>query len=350
MIHPKRLSPLSRASVVLAAMLAHWGGALWGGASAQAAEDACQPRDGLSTCFVADNLWPHAGTSRWASQAPTETTAAESLAVSFFNAYLHQPVGLRVPSPDPEGTTVYAVEHLLSSSLAMALGVTEDLQVSLVLPFALFQQGAGKADVLGSEDRLPRSALGDLRFGATLAWLERDEGAPGPGLSTRFGMTLPTGQDEGFLSSPSAVYAPGASFDYRLGDLTLGADLGLRLRRPVDFANIQIGSQLTASLGASYDLLSDGWLSVNLEAFSLVTLASQLAVVRATDGSTTTEESGPIHAPAEWLLTAQTAGLLDGRFRASLGGGSFIPTSDSFAVTTPAFRVMTALHFVPQEP
>jgi len=329
-------------------MLVYWGGALSGGASALADEDACQPRDGLSTCFVADNLWPHAGGTRWASQAPTETAAAESLAVSFFNAYLHQPVGLRVPSPDPEGTTVYAVEHLWSSSLAMALGVTDGLQVSLVLPFALYEHGAGKADVLGSEDGLPRSALGDLRFGATVAWLERDEADQGPGLSTRFEMTLPTGQENGFLSSPSAVYAPGASFDYRIDDLTLGADLGVRLRRPVDFANIRIGNQLTASLGAGYDLLSDGWLSVNLEAFALVTLANQLAIVRAPDGSTTTEESGPIHAPAEWLLSARTAGLLDGRFRASLGGGSFIPTADSLAVTTPAFRVMAALHFVPQ--
>jgi len=317
--------------------------------STVAAEDPCQPRDELSTCFAADNLWPHAGGGRWSSLAPTTTTTPESLAVSFFNAYLHQPVGLRIPSPDPEGTTVYAVEHVLSSTLALALGITDDLQASLALPFALYQHGAGTADLTGAEDGLPRSALGDLRFGATVAWLaRRPVGVDGPALGTRFEMTLPTGQETGFVSAPSAVYAPGATFDYRLGDLSLGADLGLRLRRPVDFANIQLGNQLSASLGASYDVLDDGWLAVNLEAFALVTLAHQADIVRQPDGSTAAEESGPVHAPAEWLLSVSTAGLLDGRFRASLGGGSFIPTADELAVTTPAFRVVAALHFVPQ--
>ena len=45
------------------------------------------------------------------------------------------------------------------------------------------------------------------------------------------------------------------------------------------------------------------------------------------------------------MVSAKTAGLLDGRFRASLGVGSFIPTADRSAVTTPAFRFALGIHY-----
>ncbi len=356
MIHRRALAPSSRAPAVATPVLALATAvlalatavlALTTASEARAADDACQPRDGLSTCLTTDNLWPHAGGGPWLGQAPTDTTAADSIAFGLVSTFLHRPVGLRVPSPDPDGTTIYAVEHVLGTSLLCALGLTERLQVSLSQPFVLYQEGAGKADVVGSDDPLPRSAVGDLRFGTAVSLLQRGPQDDGPGLSARFEMTAPTGQDNAFVSSPSAVYAPGASLDYHIGDFALGLDVGARFRRPVDFANIQIGNQISAGLGVGYEVLDDGWLSVNLEAFALFTLAEQIKLVHDPYELTATEEPGDPHIPAEWLLSVRTAALLDGRLRASLGGGSFIPTGSTSAVTTPAFRAVMALHFAP---
>ncbi len=342
MIHRRSLAASTGATAIATLVLV-----LTPPSEALAAGDPCQPGDGLSPCFATDNLWPHAGAGRWLGQAPTTTTTADAVAFGFVSTYLHQPVGLRVPSPDPDGTTIYAVEHVLGATLLVALGVTERLQVSLSTPFALYQDGAGKADVVGSDDPLPHSAVGDLRFGAAVSLLQRDPQHDGPALAARFEMTVPSGQDNAFVSSPSAVYAPGASVDYRLGDFAFGLDVGARFRRSVDFANIRIGHQISAGLGAGYDVLDDRWLSVNLEALALFTLANQVELVPDPQGLTTHEEPGDPHIPAEWLLSVRTAGLLDGRLQASLGGGSFIPTGSDVAVTTPAFRVVAALHFVP---
>jgi hypothetical protein len=46
------------------------------------------------------------------------------------------------------------------------------------------------------------------------------------------------------------------------------------------------------------------------------------------------------------MLSARTAGLLEGRFVASLGGGTFIPTAADIAVTSPQMRVALALSYV----
>ncbi len=310
---------------------------------AAAADDSCQPSDGLSTCLTSDNLWPHGGGGRWLSQAPTASLEAGA-SFGFVNSYLHRPIGLVVASPDPAGTRVFAVEHALSATLLTAVGVNQHLHIDLALPLMLFQEGASKADVVGSDQALPRSAVGDLRFGSHVALLP--DRPAGVGLAARFHMTVPTGQRDAFVSSPSATFAPGASADFRLGGFVLGIDVGARLRRYVQFAGAVVGNQLSTSLGASYDLLADDWLSINLEAFALFTLAEQLELVVEPGGAKAKEiPSSDPHIPAEWLLTVRTAHALDGKLSAHLGGGSFIPTGPSTVATTPALRLVAAVQY-----
>ncbi len=306
-------------------------------------ENPCQPSDGLSTCIASDNLWPYGGGGRWLSQAPTSTVPGGA-AFGFVNSYLHRPIGLVVASPDPAGTRVFAVEHALSATLLTAVGVNRWLHLDLAMPMMLFQEGASKADVVGSDQALPRSAVGDLRFGSHVALLPNRPA--GVGLAVRFQMTAPTGQRDAFVSSPSASFAPGVSADCTLGALSLGVDVGARLRRFTQLAGTLVGNQLSASLGVSYDLLPDDWLSLNLEAFALFTLAEQIELVVEPGALEATEAtSSDPHIPAEWLLTVRTAGALDGKLSAHLGGGSFIPTGPSTDMTTPALRVVAAVQY-----
>jgi len=312
------------------------------------ADGDCAPRDHLSTCLLADNLWPQPGDGRWFDQAPTSVAGPGATSFGLVLSFVHRPLGLQIASPDPEGTTVYAVEDALTAVVLGAVGVADRLQLQLAAPMVLLQSGAGKSDVVGSEERLPRSAAGDLRFGVALAPLQRDPRDDGPALAARFEMTAPTGDERAFASSSGASYAPGLSFDYRLGRLALGADASARFRREIDFADLTIGSQLGGALGVGFDVLDDSWLSTNLEAFALFTLAAQRQRVTSPGQFDPSEQPAPPHIPAEWLLSVRSAHLLDGKLSLSAGAGSFIPTGEQVPATAPALRVVAAVRYIPE--
>lgn len=319
---------------------------LLGLARPAAAQQECEPRDGLSTCVASDNLWTHPGGGRFASQATSEALEPGTATFGFTPVFLHRPIGLTVSSADPDGTTIYAVENVLSSTFLLGVGITERLSATLAAPVVLYQTGASKADVVGSDEALPRSAMGDVRFGLGFVVLPRAPEQEGLGLATRFQFAAPSGQPNAFSGYGSTTFAPGAVVDYRVGDLTLALDLSARIRRAVSLATATIGPQIGASIGAGYDILDDGWLSVNLETWALFGTAGQRQLTEQPGAEPPEEQPGPPHIPMEWMLSVRTAGLLDGRFRASLGGGTFIPTASSFAVTTPALRTLLSLTYV----
>jgi hypothetical protein len=321
--------------------------ALSAGHARAASGEACQPRDELSSCIGSDNLWPHAGGGRWLGIAPTETTPAGSASFALVTSYLHRPIGVRVASADPSGTVIYLVENALSATFLTSVGIAPRLHVSLAVPAVLYQRGAGKGELTGADDALARSAVGDLRFGAAVRLLARNEAADGPGLAARFELAAPTGQADAFVGAPSATFAPGVAFDWRLGRWAFGADVGGRIRDEARLAGAVLGPQLSFGLGASFDVLDDRWLSVGLETFWLATLMEQGRLVP--DATTREPEIEPTdrrHVPAEWLLSVRTAGLLGGRLRAALAGGTLLPTSDTLPVTAPLFRVALAVQYV----
>jgi OOP family OmpA-OmpF porin len=319
----------------------------WLSSTARAQEDPCYPTDALSTCLPSDNLWVHLGGSRWFAQAPTQTAPASSAAFGFVPSYYRRPIGLRVASADPDGTTIYAVDNALSATFLMGVGVSDRAQIHVAAPVVLYQDGAGKGDITGGEDPLPRSAVGDMRFGATLGILQRAYMESGPGLALRFEMTAPTGKANAFTGFPTATYAPGLSFDYQLGGFAIGADAGVRIRDVVELAGAAVGTQVSLGIGVGYDVFDDGLLSINLEANALFGVYEQTELASQPGQFTPEPEpTGEPHIPAEWMLSVRTASLLDGRFRASLGGGSFIPTSAEITpVTTPMLRFALGIHY-----
>src|SRR5262245_56067065 len=71
----------------------------------------CAPPSRLSTCVNADILWPHAGAGPFFSLGPGFTTPATWVSFGMVMSYLSRPIGIRVPSPDPEGTSIYAIDN-----------------------------------------------------------------------------------------------------------------------------------------------------------------------------------------------------------------------------------------------
>ena len=305
------------------------------------------PADGFSTCIASDNLWPQVGGGRWFSQAPTQTAPESSAAFGLVPTYYLRPIGLQIASADPEGTTVYAVDNVFAATFLIGIGVTDRLQLSLASPVVLYQDGASKTDIVGGEQALPRSAVGDIRFGTSLGILQRAPDEDGPALTARFEMAAPTGRAAAFTGFATSTYAPALTFDYHISGLHLGLEAGARIREHVKLAGAVVGTQISSSLGIGYDILDAGRLSANLEAWALFNVIRQNDLV-VEPGRFIAEEvpSTTPHIPMEWMLSVQNRSLVDGHLGLSLGAGSFIPTSESLAVTTPALRVALGIHYV----
>jgi len=314
---------------------------------AQATDDPCDPRDRFSTCVGSDNLWPQPGGAPLFTVAPTQLPKALGVAAALVPTFYHRPIGYRVASADPDGTTIYAVERALAAHALFGFAPLDGLQVQIAAPVFLYQDGASKADVVGGDEALPTGAIGDLRFGAQLTLIRRAPEADGPGLSARFEMALPTADPTAFAGWAGSTWAPGLAFDWRIGRVLLGADASGRFRRDVPLAGTNLGSQLGLNVGASVNILDDGWLSAGAEVWSLFTLIQQTELV-AEPGDLTadTEPTGVPHIPLEYLLSLRTAGLMDGRLRLSAGAGGLIPTGPSTAVTTPNLRAVLGIHYV----
>lgn len=311
------------------------------------ADEECAPAHGLSTCVVADNLWPQAGTSPWLSLGPTTAAAPGGVGFGFVASYLSRPIGLQIASADPEGTTVYAVDNVLDATFVLSAGLSKRLELTLAAPIVLFQDGASTADVVGSDEFLPRSAFGDLRFGVRAHALPR-QGPEGVGLSGRLEIVAPTGNPSAFVTTGTAQYVPGLSFDHQIGRFHWGLDGSVRIRETRELAGARLGSQVVTAAGASVDILDGGWLSTGLEAFALFTLVDQYTLqwdaVRLRREAVETEQ---MHIPAEWMLSVRSAGLLDGQLQTALAGGSFIPTGSESPVTTPRFRFALSVQYTP---
>lgn len=316
-------------------------------AGAQQTDDLCDPQDRFSTCVGSDNLWPQPGGAPLFTVAPTQLPKALGVSAALVPTFYNRPIGFRVASADPDGTTIYAVERVLAAHALFGFAPMDGLQVQVAAPIFLFQDGAGKADAVGGDDRLPVAAFGDLRFGAQVTLLRREAAADGPGLSARFEMAVPSADGAAFAGWASTTWAPGVAFDWRIGRVLLAADASGRFRRDVPLAGTNLGSQLGLNVGVSVDILDDGWLSAGAELWSLFTLIQQTELV-AEPGDLTAdvEPTGVPHIPLEYLLSLRTSGLMNGRLRLSAGAGGLIPTGPTTAVTTPNVRAVLGIHYV----
>ncbi len=309
------------------------------------ASGACQPESGLSACISADNWWP-SPTGSFAWLGPSRTVERGSASFALATTYLHRPVGLSVSSATPDGTTVWAVEDALRASLGAAVGVTSRLQLEVALPVAVFQRGAGTSHTEGSDVSLPTSAIGDVRFGPTVALANEDFATSNLAVAARLLVTAPTGDPDAFVSAPSAVFAPSATTSYRRGAFEAAIDVGARVRRHAELGGALIGNQLSLGVGAGFDVLRDAWLTLGAEAAWLFTLEQQL--VEVADPAALEPREAPAnvpHIPAEWLVTARTNHFFERRMRLSVGVGGVLPTSLPTDVTAPAFRALATVAF-----
>ncbi len=305
------------------------------------AED-CTPQPGgsalaLSTCIEVDNLWARPGGGPFASVGSGLTAAPGGLSFALLASYASRPLRLEIASPDAErGRSAYVVDNVVSGSFAMAFGVTDRLELSLVSPVTFYQDGSGYGAVLGGETTPTRSVARDPRFGVGYALVPRARVGSSDGLSLvgRFELGVPLGDGSAFAGAGAATYVPSITGELRRGRFLGAAELGARIRPERPIADVSWGSQLSAALGGSVQVYDPWRLAVGLEAFALA-------------GLTAREGGSAPPMPIEWLGSVRTAPWLGGDLAASLGGGTSMPISDSNA-TAPRFRVTLGLSYTPR--
>src|SRR5436190_4551035 len=180
----------------------------------------CVPRSHLSTCIDADTLWPHPGPAYFGFVGGTDTTAPGQAGFGVVTTYASRPITLMVPTTQPDGTDVAAVDDLWDATFLFSLGLTDRLEVDAALPMTLGRSGSG-VSVLTSQTpaALSRTTMRDARLGATFSLAPRARDFPGNalGVAARFELALPTGDETSFAGDRSLVGIPSFAADLRYG-------------------------------------------------------------------------------------------------------------------------------------
>jgi hypothetical protein len=316
----------------------------------------CTPPSRLSTCFDADALAPPFAPSDFFTMANARSLPVNTWAFGLDMTLLHHPVVLNAASPDPYGRDLAVVRDLFDATLTFALAPVRHLELGVALPFAIHRTGSGLSGVtsLAGPD-LPGAAVRDLRAGAGYELFRAPLGGGRAFLDAlvRLDFSFPTGDSGSFAGERSVVAAPAVDLAFRQGRFFASLEERARLREPVVFGGARLGTQWMTALGAGYDALEGGRLTVTVEAFVAPYLSSQDRTLP--DG--TRVDAGAL-VPSEWMLSARTHLAA---FSIGLGGGTAIPlssesrtspvgleTSTNYAaVTSPEYRFALALRYVP---
>ncbi|HEY4013725.1 MAG TPA: hypothetical protein VGM06_10320 [Polyangiaceae bacterium] len=301
----------------------------------------------MSPCINDDTLWPHAGPGIFEAIGSGRTTTGGRVAFGLVTSYLSRPVVLQLVSPGP-GTDMNAVNDQVTGTFLYAYGVTDRLELDVALPLTFGQGGTGLTPVTGGPG-LKDTAVRDLRFGLAFDVLQMPPEGTAPtrgGVVARFEMSAPTGDEDQFAGEETAVFLPGVSTEWHVGEWFVGAEAGLRIRPITQFLGARVGTQVFAAVGAGYEILPRGLLSAQLEAWALPTFAEQEAPVHVGNAIAWVPDGARI-TPSEWQLSVRSAPLASGDLSIDVGGGGGIPFSGDLPITTPRFRFTLGLRWAP---
>ena len=173
------------------------------------------------------------------------------------------------------------VETALSGLVALNLGagytVHDRVRIDVAMPVFFTSTGTD-----GSQG----GGIGDLRLGGTVSILRPDPDG-GFGLGASPYIVLPIGADAKNLGAPGLAGGGTVGATYELGDLTVGADVGMQFNKAVEIANLNGSDALLWGLAAGYRLVENHGVSTELRAESALS----------------SNEIGGTGSPMEWALS-----------------------------------------------
>jgi hypothetical protein len=310
--------------------------------AAAAEPDPCARSASISPCFDADALWLPAGPATFVAFGSPRTLARGELTLMVAAGMARRPVVLTAPSPHPDGREVPVVATTSTFTLGGRVGLGHGLDAGLVLPWVPYQSGTGAEGVTAQAgDGLARPVLRDPRVGIAATLLGRTPDAPFT-LGTKLELALPFGDASALAGSAGPTLAPAFAAELDADRLTFAAELGARLRRTVEFADVNVGSEAFVAAGAAVSLLREPAIAAGVEASIRPRLTSRSPAAA----------RGALDLPAEWLAHVR---FHPGRaWSLQLAGGSGLPlsrarvpggTEAAFGVSAPLFRVLAAARY-----
>jgi hypothetical protein len=308
-------------------------------AAAAAEPDPCARSASISPCFDAEALWLPVGPATFVAFGSPRTLASGELTLRLGAGIARRPVVLTAPSPHPEGREVPVVETTSTFTLGGRVGLGHGLDAGLVLPWVPYQSGTGAEGVTAQRaDGLARPALRDPRVGIAATLLGRTPDAPFT-LGTKLELALPLGDASALAGNAGPTLAPALAAELAVNRLILGAELGARMRRAVQFADVNIGTEAFVALGAAVSLLREPALAAGVEASIRPRLVARSPAA----------DANAVDLPAEWLAHVRYEPVP--AWSLQLAGGSGLPLSRArvaggneaaLGVSAPLFRVLAA--------
>lgn len=309
----------------------------------------CQSPTHFSPCIDSNALWPAPGDTHFLSIASPAPTAQGRVAFGIQGQFLFRPLVARVPSPIEEGREVRLVEYALDQTLLLEAGLSHGLSLGLSIGVALHQRGAG-IEGITSQRGAPLGQTAERDAGLSLAYSRRLSRSIA--VEPRVLLLFPVGDETAFAGGDGFSAAPAIAVEAHFGQFRMGADLGLRLRRSVEFGTARLGSQASLALGVSWEIVDKRRFWLSGEAFALPSLTDENSKIGKTLGIRTRL------VPAEWLLSLGIRPDPDSGWSLLLGSGSGLPFSREvrdetvrmfLGPTSPILRTVVALRYVPMD-
>lgn len=261
---------------------------------------------------------------------PTDTQGPGAWSVGSFVAYDYRALAVAEATSNEKR---FLLRHRWSFDTFGSVGVGEHVELALVMPAVLYQNGEDPAEALDVENP-PVAALGDIGVRAKLNMI-----APGTlggtGLALLLGGTLPTATDDAFLGGDAVTGEGHLAFEVRLLALTARGRLGARVRsETTEWLGDRFGSEVPWAAG----------LSVLPQALNLDDTGQWLWHLEAKGiASVTPEWLGSAQSP---IVGSASASWQKGDFR--LLGGVEIPLRG--AVGVPVVRAVAGIAYSPTSP
>lgn len=204
-----------------------------------------------TTAFQADPFEPLPGRGNTSLNVATTAVSPHlGLDVALFTYLVNGTLALREVDETGATSSDGVVENQLKAELSANLGLFEVAELGVVVPFVLYQDGAG-SDVLGSG--IGGFASGDVRLVPKLQLIQREE-SRGFGLAVMAPVHLPTGDEESFNSDGVARVEPRLVGDVAFGRLLFAFNLGYAIRPARTAINYRTDDTVRWGLGAQLPL------------------------------------------------------------------------------------------------
>jgi hypothetical protein len=184
--------------------------------------------------------WPSPGPSNFPTILSSDVVGHADITFGSFFNYYRQPIG--IDTVVGNGTD-WLVENAFTADFLWAFGIVDVLQLGLVLPIVMYQNGEGRIPIRPPNTdpgayALSTSTLADIRFNVKIRFLgtkridgkTKDPNKRDLGLALDLGLAVPTGDQRNFAGDEGVVFFPNLIVDFHRCMVSAAINLGARLR------------------------------------------------------------------------------------------------------------------------